>query len=165
MRGTWQTTDSGGGGGGLGIAVLVIIAAALVGPAVATAATAVAAAVAELVHIVLITVAVLLGLGAVGVAALVGVRVWRWHNAHSLPRTDPAPPPWRATVTTLERQVADEAPLAIEATRQVHLHFHGVQAEDVAELVRSQQQDEGQGCPPAQTPARDRPRMGHERSQ
>jgi hypothetical protein len=31
-----------------------------------------------------------------------------------------------------------------EPPRQVHLHFHGVQAEDVAELVRRQQQDQGQ---------------------
>jgi hypothetical protein len=92
------------------------------------------------VHIVLITVAVLLGLGAAGVAALVGVAVWRWHTAHSLPRAEPAPPPWRATVTAVEPpQLADEAPLAIEAPRQVHLHFHGVQAEDVAELIRRQQ--------------------------
>jgi hypothetical protein len=146
MKGTWQTTDSGGGGGGLGIVVLIIIAAALLGPAIGAAASAVAAAVAELVHIVLIIVAVLLGLAAAAVAALVGVRAWRWHTAHSLPRAEPAPPPWRGTVTGPEpQQLADETPLAIEAPRQVHLHFHGVQAEDVAELARRQQQDEGQG--------------------
>jgi hypothetical protein len=138
MKGTWQTTDD--GGGGLGIVVLVIVAAAVLGPAVAAAAAAVGAAVAELVHIVLIVGAILLGLGATAVAALAGVRVWRWHAARPLPR-EPAPPPWRAEVTAPEpRQIPSEPPPAIEAPRQVHLHFHGVDAAEVAELIRRQQE-------------------------
>jgi hypothetical protein len=135
MKGTWQTTE-GGGGSGLGVVVLIIVAAALVGPAVAAAATAVAAAVAELVHIVLIIVAVLLGLGAAGLAALVGVRVWRWHVNHPQHRVIPAPPRWRAEVQAPEpQQVASEAPTALEQ----HLHLHGITAEDVAERVRRHQ--------------------------
>ena len=97
---------------------------------------------AELVHIVLITVAALLGLAAAGVAAFVGVRGWRWRAARSLPRPAPAPPPWRAEVTTpAPRQLASKPPRAIEAPRQVHLHFHGVQAEDVAAIIERHRQD------------------------
>ena len=129
MRGTWQTTDS-GGGGGLGVAALIILAAALLGPAVATATAAVAVAVAELVHIVLITVAVLLGLGAFGLVALAAARVHRCRTGATARTSVPAPPPWRA----LEAPRAAQP--AIETPRQVHLHFHGVDAADVAELLR-----------------------------
>jgi hypothetical protein len=138
MRGTWQTTDS-GGGGGLGVAVLIILAAALLGPAVAAAAAAVATAVAELVHIMLITVAVLLGLGAAGLVALAADRVHRWRTGAPARVSVPAPPPSRAveapTAPCQGNSFPDAARPAIEASRQVHLHFHGVDAADVAELL------------------------------
>jgi hypothetical protein len=141
MRGTWQTTDS-GGGGGLGAPVLIILAAALLGPAVATAA----AAVAELVHIVLITLAVLLGLGAVGLVALAAARVHHWRTGAPVRMSVPAPPPWRAVeAPRAPRQgnsYPDAARPAIEAPRQVHLHFHGVDAADVAELLRRHSEHE-----------------------
>jgi hypothetical protein len=132
MRGTWQTTD--GGGSGLGTAVLVILAVALLGPAVAAAATAVAAAVAELVHIVLIAVAVLLGLGAAGLVALVAFRVSRGRHeaARVLYRVTPAPP-------RPSRALPEPRP-AIEAPGQLHLHFHGVEAEDVAAIIQEQRE-------------------------
>jgi hypothetical protein len=128
MRGTWQSTDS-TGGGGLGVAVLIILAAALLGPAVATAAVAVAAAVAELVHIVLITVAVLLGLGAAGLVTLAAARVHRWRTGAPTRVSVPALPPWHVEAPRAARP-------AIEEPRQVHLHFHGVDPADVAELLR-----------------------------
>jgi hypothetical protein len=134
VRGTWQT-DGGSSGSGLGTVVLVIVAAALLGPAVVSAATAVAVAVAELVRIVLITVAVLAGLGAAGLVALAAVRVHRWRTGGTTRVSSlPAPPPWRAVQATTEPR------RAIEAPRQVHIHLHGVSAEDVAELVRRQQE-------------------------
>jgi hypothetical protein len=134
MKGTWQTTDS--GGSGLGVVVLIIVAAALLGPAVGAAAVAVAAAVAELVHIVLITVAVLLGLGAAGLVAYAAVRVHRWRTGEPARVAVPAPPPWRPVETP-------RAPRpAIKAPRQVHLHFHSTDPADVADLIRRQQENQ-----------------------
>jgi hypothetical protein len=133
MKGTWQTTDD--GGGGLGVVVLIIVGAALLGPAIGAAAVAVAAAVAELVHIVLIAVAVLLGLGAAGLAAYAGVRVHRWRTGAPARVSVPAPPPWRATAAPrASRQVTSAPPPAIE--QHIHHHWHGVDAADVAELIR-----------------------------
>jgi hypothetical protein len=44
-----------------------------------------------------------------------------------------APPPWRPV------QYASEPRLAIERTPDIHLHLHGVSAEDVAAIIREQQ--------------------------
>jgi hypothetical protein len=61
MRGTWQTTDSGGGGAGLGTALLVLAGAALA----AKLAGPVGAAAAELVWVLGIVVAIIAGGAAV----------------------------------------------------------------------------------------------------
>jgi hypothetical protein len=66
MRGTWQTTGS-GGGSGLGPALLVILAVALLGPAAAAAAGA-------LLHLLVIVVAVISGLALAAALALVAFR-------------------------------------------------------------------------------------------
>ena len=141
MKGTWQTTDS-GGGGGLGVVVLIIVGAALLGPAVAAAATAVAVAVAELVHIVLIIVGVLLGLAAAGLVALAAVHAHRWRAGGTVQRSLPAPP-WQRTVQ------GAPSPRAVQPSRvqrpaieqHVHHHWHGVTPEDVAAIIRRQEEE------------------------
>jgi hypothetical protein len=126
----------GSGGSGLGTVVLVIVAAALLGPAVA-------AAVAELVHIVLIIAAAVAALGAAGLAGLLAFRVRR-----RLEDAARAGPPNLGAVSPLHRTARAAPPLLraqrppvlpIESGREVpggfHLHFHGVNAEDVAALL------------------------------
>jgi hypothetical protein len=116
----------GSGGSGLGTALLVLFGAAvavkLAGPVVAT--------VSEIVYVLMIVVAVLAGVGAAGV---VGVVLWRWRH----PRPD------AARAAALPPRVARGAPPppepqrpAIEQPAELHLHLHGVSAEDVAEILR-----------------------------
>jgi hypothetical protein len=131
MKGTWQTTDS-GGGSGLWAAVLVILGAALyvkIAPVVLDAA-------AGLLHLVLTAVAVLLGVAAVG---LVGFTVYRVRRRRSLPvaaRVLPPPVQPRAAQSLLEPQPA------IEPAPEVHIHhhWHGVDAEQVTAIIRNQQE-------------------------
>jgi len=122
VKGTWQTT----GGSGLTVPLAIgaaVLAAAVAGP-VAAAVTAVAQA--------LITViAVLAGLGAIGGTAYAVCRV-----RHPRPVHDPAAPrvqqvPWHRA----EPLSAPQHP-AIAPPREVHLHFHGVAAEQIAVALR-----------------------------
>jgi uncharacterized membrane protein YraQ (UPF0718 family) len=117
------------GGSGFGMVVLVIVAAALLGPAVA-------AAVAELLHLLVIAVAIVGGLALAGAVALVAFRVsrGRQETARVLYRVTPAP--------LKPSPLPSAPPTAIEAPRQVHLHFHGVDPADVAELIRRQQENQ-----------------------
>jgi uncharacterized membrane protein YraQ (UPF0718 family) len=124
-----------GGGSGLGELVVILLAVALLGPAVA-------AAVAELLHLLVIVLAAVAVLGAAGLAGLLAFRVRR-----KLEDAARAGPPNLGAVSPLHRTARAARPLpgprpAIEAPRQVHLHFHGVTAEDVAELIRLQQKDQ-----------------------
>jgi len=129
MRGTWQTTDS--GGCGIGTAAAVILAAI----AIAAVAGPIVAAVPELVHIVLITVAVI-----VGPAVLAGtaVAMYRWRR-----RATPAPGgrmnPILVTQVHPAARPAQPLPVprrpAVETFRELHLHFHGIGAEDVPEAL------------------------------
>jgi hypothetical protein len=125
MKGTWQTTE-GGGGGGLGVVVLIIVAAALLGPAVA-------AAVAGLLHLLVIAVAVVGGVTLADGLALVAFRVSHrgQETARALYRVTSAPPQ--------PSPLPSELRPAIEAPRQVHLHFHGADPAEVAEIIRRQQ--------------------------
>jgi hypothetical protein len=121
----------GSGGGGLGTAVLVVLAAA----AVVKLAGPVVAAVGELVHLALIVAGVIVGVGAIG---LVGVLTWRWRR----PRLDAA----RARPPLARKLVRAAQPLpgprpAIERPQEVHLHLHGVSAEDVAAIVERHRQN------------------------
>ncbi len=154
----------GSGGGGLGTAVLVVLAAA----AVVKLAGPVVAAVGELVHLALIVAGVIVGVGAIG---LVGVLTWRWRR----PRLDAARamPPLSATVARAAQPLlqprralpqarrASELPAALqhEPPGGLHLHFHGVSAEDVAAIIARQ------GIPPGHVPpdpasGAARPRVG-----
>ena len=90
---------------------------------------AAAAAVAELVHTLLIIAAVLLGLAFV---ALVGFVAYRLRHRRNLPGAARAIPPARAAQPLPEPRTAlGQAPEV-----HVHHHWHGVDAEDVAAILR-----------------------------
>jgi hypothetical protein len=119
----------GGGGSGLGTAVLIILAVALLGPAVA-------AAVAELLRILLLVVVVMVCISA---AVLAGTLAWRRRRlgaarAGVLPESR-----WARAAPTPSLRPAPRA--AIEQQRQVHLHFHGTDPAEIAEIIRRQQED------------------------
>ena len=114
MRGVWYTTDSGARGGGL--VVLVIAAAVLFGSAAAAIATAVLVAVIALAVVVVLAVA---GLGA-----------WlAYRLRHDRPAGLAAP-----LVRQLPAQ--EQATLEAGAPRELHLHFHGIGAEQAAEIIQ-----------------------------
>jgi hypothetical protein len=118
MKGTWQTTGSGSDSIGpvLGVIGAVILAAAVAGP--------VLAAVGELVRAVLIAVAVVVVLAVIGGAAVV---------AHRLRHPQPRALPRRVYGSTSVQ--GRSQPRVLPARPEVHLHFHGVTAEDVAAIV------------------------------
>jgi uncharacterized membrane protein YraQ (UPF0718 family) len=120
----------GSGGSGLGELVVILLAVALLGPAVA-------AAVAELVHVLLIVAGVVVGVGAAG---LVGLLAWRWRRWH--PDAARAMPPLPTKMARAAQPLPKAWPLhALPAESQrelpaeLHLHLHGVSAEDVAALL------------------------------
>ena len=130
MRGTWQTTD--GGGGGAGLAVLALIAAAVLAVPVLTAL----ARVLEVLAVVLGAVAVL------AVLAGAGAVVYRLRRG---PAPAPRGRPGHIRVTHLPPAAGPAEPLpaprreAIGAPRpEVHVHFHGVTAEEVAAIIARQ---------------------------
>ena len=129
MRGTWQTTDS---GGGTGLAVAVIIALVLLGSGVASAA---ASALASL----LVTLAIVLG-SVIGLAVLGGIG-WLAYRARSgLTRSDrPGRPIEARPVVQLppvpRPDLSPPYKAAIEPGREIHLHFHGLTPEQIAAIV------------------------------
>lgn len=127
MKGTWQTTDGGGLGDAVAAIVVVLVIAAVAGPVLG----AVAGAVAELVRVLLIAAAVILGLAAAGLVAFIA---WRLHHGRPNRVTSmsfPAPLPQQPG----ESLTAPRQP-AIERPAEVHLHFHGVSAEEAAAVIR-----------------------------
>ena len=90
---------------------------------------------AELVYVLLLVVAAI----ASGAAALIGIAAWWWRRR----RLDAA----RAEVpaTLLPQRAAQPLPPpprpTIERPGELHLHLHGVTAEDIAAILR--QQEEG----------------------
>jgi hypothetical protein len=113
MRGTWQTTDS--GGGGVRIVLLVLAVLLFAGP-VTAAVGSVARAVAEVLTIAVYAVASAAGLAALAGLALVAVRVR--HRILYGPR---AVTPRRVMATVLDgRRAADlpePSPRALSAAR------------------------------------------------
>jgi hypothetical protein len=108
--------------------ILIIIGAiAVAGP--------VAAAVAELLHLLVIVAVVLAAVAGAGGLALVAFRVSRGRQeaARVLYRVTPAPP--RPPPLHSEPRPVIEAP---RPEAHVHHHWHGVDAEDVAEILRRQ---------------------------
>jgi apolipoprotein N-acyltransferase len=124
MRGTWQTTDSGGDGIGaiLGVIGVIVLAAAVAGPIVA--------AVTELVRLIVISVIVVVVLAVIGGAALVTLRL-----RHGPPR---ALPPHSLLSAPREQEVTTSQPRALPARQELHIHFHGLSAEDVAAILARQ---------------------------
>jgi hypothetical protein len=119
----------GSGGGGLGTAVLVIAGAALF----VNAAPLALAAAAGLLHLVLVAAAVILGLAAVG---LVAFGAWRWHRyRHPDAARATAFPPGSARAA----QALPRPPRAIEQPGELHLHLHGMTAEDIAAILARHQ--------------------------
>jgi hypothetical protein len=100
----------------------VFLAVVLLGPAVA-------AAVAELLHLLVI---VLVAVAAAGLAAFVAWRLRRGRQdaPRQVQRITPAPP--------RPSPLRSEPRQAIEAPQQMHLHFHGASAEDVAAIIAQQ---------------------------
>jgi hypothetical protein len=124
----------GSGGSGIGTAVLVVIGAAL---AVKLAGPVLDAA-AELLRVLLIAAGVIVGVGA---ASLVGLIAWRWRSQKDAAR---AMPPRtlvaRAAPPLPQARRAGELPAAPqrEPPGGLHLHFHGLDAEDVAAILNRQ---------------------------
>ena len=118
--------------------VLILLTVALLGPATAAAA-------AELFHVLVIVAGVIVGIGAV---CMGGLLARRWHR----PRLDAArtaPPTFaqakvvRAAPPLPQERQAPELPAASrrELPGGLHLHFHGVSAEDVAAIIEHHRQD------------------------
>ena len=123
----------GSGGSGLGPVVLVILAVALLGPAVTAAAVA-------LLHLLVIAARSSAASPSPGGAAVVAVRVHRWRADGVTRMSLHAPPPWRPVeARTPPRQVAGQPPVAIERPQEIHLHLHGVSAEDLAAIIERQE--------------------------
>ena len=114
--------------------MLVVIGAAL---AVKLAGPVLDAA-AELLRVLLIAAGVIVGVGA---ASLVGLIAWRWRSRKDAAR---AMPPRtlvaRAAPPLLQARRAGELPAAPqrEPPGGLHLHFHGLDAEDVAAILDRQ---------------------------
>jgi hypothetical protein len=110
--------------------VVVLVVAAVAGPVLG----AVAAAVGELVRVLLIATAVIGGLAGVGLAAVIAFRVYRWRAGGPARVSLPAP-------TAAQAVQAPTGPRpAIERPHEVHLHLHGVTAEEIAAILRRQNQ-------------------------
>lgn len=124
MRGTWQTTDSGGGG----LVLIVIIAALAIGSGAASAA------VSALVTIVIVIGCVI----ALAVLAGIGYLVYR---ARSEPRRSDRPGaplearPVHQLPPESRPQLEESHKPAIGPPRETHLHFH-VSAAELAAIMR-----------------------------
>ena len=120
FEGTWQVT------GGLRVRHVagLVLALLLFGSGAAAIATAV--------------IVILIAAGAVILLALAGLAAWlacRAHRGTTAPRRALVPP------YAVHQLGAPEHP-AIEAPRELHLHFHGANPEQVAEAIRRAQQPE-----------------------
>jgi len=129
VRGVWYTTT--GGSGGRGVLIIVGTLLLLGSGAAAELATAVLA--------VLIALALLVVLTAGGGVAFLVYRA----------RREVRPPHYRAEVVPapgIRQQLADPAPAAIDPSapreQHWHYHFHGVDEDRVAEILRRHQAPE-----------------------
>jgi hypothetical protein len=124
VRGTWQTTDSGGG-----LVLVVIVALVLIGSGAASAA---ASALASLV----VTIAIVLG--SVTVLAVLGAVAWLVYRAR---QDRPGTPIAARLVSQLPSEPRPQLEVphnrAIEPPRnELHLHFHGMSPDEAAEAIR-----------------------------
>jgi hypothetical protein len=130
---------SGGGSGAIAAAaalLALVVVASIAGPVVHAAV--------ELVRVVLITAGVLLGLGLAGGLAIVAWR--RRQDRQAAPRvvgvvTPGLPKPAGALPAPRRPRIG--------APGEVHLHFHGMTAEEAAAIVRQAHPVYGTEHPPA----------------
>jgi hypothetical protein len=97
-----------------------------------------AGAVAELVRVILIVAGVILAVGAAGLVGLLAFRM-----RHRLAGAARVMPPNPGAVSPLHGVARAAQPLpplrpALERPQEVHLHLHGVSAEGIAAILRSQ---------------------------
>jgi hypothetical protein len=111
-------TEMGGGGNGWLVIVAVMLLAAVAGPVVH--------GVTDLIKALAITVAVLAALALTGLAAVAAYRARKGRSALPQGRV-------RALPVAHPREL--EHARALEHAQEVHLHFHGVSAEDVAAIL------------------------------
>jgi hypothetical protein len=117
-----------GSGGFDPMRILIIIGALLVGPAVA-------AAVAELLHLLVL---VLVALAAVVGVALVAFGAWRLRQT----RQEPARALYRVTPAPPKQSPLPTGPRPAIEQRAIHLHLHGVSAEDLAAIIERHRGDQ-----------------------
>jgi hypothetical protein len=80
---------------------------------------------------VLIAAAVILGVALAGVAAFVTYRLRQGRATGAVRLAPPRPVPWPGT-----EPLSGPSRPAVEAPREVHLHFHGADAEEIAAALR-----------------------------
>jgi hypothetical protein len=126
-----HTHGSGGGFGDiLAVAGVILLLAAVAGP--------VTAAVGALVHVLLIAAAVLLGLAGVALVGFIAWRLYRWRHPGA-GRATALPP----GVARAAQPLPPQERRAIGPPREVHLHLHGVSAEDVAAALKAARNEAG----------------------
>ncbi len=123
-----------GGGSGSGTAAAMIVAAVVL----ASIAGPVIGAAIDLLRLVLIVAGVILGLGALGGAGLLAWRLRRGRQNAPLVVHRARP----VTRRPAESLPAPRRP-AIGRAAEVHLHFHGVTAEDVAAILDGRNRPDG----------------------
>jgi hypothetical protein len=124
----------GSGGGGFGTALLVLAGAAL---AVKLAAP-VAEAVGELVHVLLVLVAVVAGTAGACLLGFCAWRLYRWRQPGAARVTALSPGVARAAQPLSAPQRSAAALPPADGPQEIHLHLHGVSAEDVAAILARQ---------------------------
>jgi len=122
MRGTWQTTDTGGHGG---LVLVVVVVALAIGSGAASAAVS-----------ALVTILIVLG-SIIGFAVLCGIGVLVYRGRQDRPAAPIGARPVHQVPSAAPQRLEAAQPLAIEAPRnELHLHFHGMDAAEVAEAIR-----------------------------
>jgi hypothetical protein len=127
------------GGSGIGTAVAVVLAAVVL----ASIAGPVVHAAVELLRVVLIAAAVILGLAALGGAGLVAWRLRRGRQNAPLVVHQVPPVTWRPAESLPVPQRSVAALPAPERPAEIHLHFHGVSAEDIAAILAEGNRPDG----------------------
>jgi hypothetical protein len=127
------------GGSGIGAAVAVVLAAVVL----ASIAGPVVHAAVELLRVVLIAAAVILGLAALGGAGLVAWRLRRGRQNAPLVVHQVPPVTWRPAESLPVPQRSVAALPAPERPAEIHLHLHGVSAEDIAAILAEGNRPDG----------------------
>lgn len=130
MKGTWQTTDT---GSGAPVALIIIIIAVLLG-------SGAAAAIATAVVVALIALAVVVVLAVAGLIAYLIWRARRDMTAAPL-RRGIVPAPVMHQLPGPERPAIDRT---VPRELHQHYHFHGVDEDRVAQILRRTERPEQQ---------------------